>query len=159
LASVKFVVPQDNSPFRKYPKVRLIKEGTYLLCLKRKSLSPAAGCAFVLEQPADLSVESLTKFEFIIKLKAAKQIGFTIPPNVLARADKGRARIALSWAYALESLMPTPRGTKFGSEAPSKFYVARPGGCAKLSALQMRDTGRSAFFNNASSSISEKRVT
>jgi len=39
-------------------------------------------------KPAEIPVEQPKKFDFIINLKAAKQIGLTISPNILARADK-----------------------------------------------------------------------
>ena len=65
----------------------LMSYGTDLAELYRRA---AAMIDKILKEtkPADIPVEQPTKFEFIINLKTAKQIGLTIPPNVLARADR-----------------------------------------------------------------------
>jgi len=76
-----------------YPNVRYVEAGGLMTYSEDRSemLRRAAGIVDKIlkgTKPADLPVEQPKKFEFIINLKAAKQIGLTIPPNVLVRADK-----------------------------------------------------------------------
>ncbi|HEU4343673.1 MAG TPA: ABC transporter substrate-binding protein, partial [Candidatus Binatia bacterium] len=76
-----------------YPRNEYVEDGglmSYATSLTDLSRRAATYVDKILKgaKPAELPVEQPTKFEFIINLRAAKQIGLTIPPNVLARADK-----------------------------------------------------------------------
>jgi putative tryptophan/tyrosine transport system substrate-binding protein len=76
-----------------YASVRSINDGGLMYYGANTADLARRGATFVDRilkgaKPAEMPIERPTKFEFIINLKAAKQIGLTIPPNVLARADR-----------------------------------------------------------------------
>jgi len=76
-----------------YPQQEFVQEGalmTYSVSVTNMYPRAATYVDKILKgaKPADLPIEQPTKFEFVINLKAVKQIGLTIPPNVLARANR-----------------------------------------------------------------------
>ncbi|MGH7887634.1 MAG: ABC transporter substrate binding protein [Candidatus Binatia bacterium] len=76
-----------------YPAVRYVEVGGLMTYSEDRSERFRRAAEIVDKilkgaKPADIPVERPKKFDFVINLKAAKQIGFTVPPNVLVRATK-----------------------------------------------------------------------
>ena len=82
---------QNRVPFFAYRK-EWVEQGA-LFSYAFLPVQPSQGAVYIDKilkgtKPGDLPVQQPTKFELVVNLKTAKQIGLTIPPNVLARADR-----------------------------------------------------------------------